>query len=108
MKRSDLINVLYELYPEFGKTLIEEFTTFFFTEIGTALQQGKRVEFRGFGSFFLKGRAERTRRNPKTGELVKVAADFYPFFQSRQAVKRKNQQPRSAEAAPLQFVFSKT
>ena len=39
-----------------------------------ALTQGERVQLVGFGSFEVKVRAERTGRNPQTGEEVKIPA----------------------------------
>lgn len=42
--------------------------------ISSVTQRGERVAIRGFGTFQKKVRAERTGRNPRTGEPVKIAA----------------------------------
>jgi len=45
-----------------------------------ALAEGRGVELRGFGSFQLRNYEAYTGRNPKTGELIKVAPKKLPFF----------------------------
>ncbi len=42
--------------------------------IATTLQEGKRVEILGFGSFSVATREARTGRNPKTGEALQIKA----------------------------------
>ncbi|MCK5719631.1 MAG: integration host factor subunit beta [Thiomargarita sp.] len=45
-----------------------------------ALENGERVEIRGFGSFSLHERAARQGRNPKTGDLVDLPKKYVPHF----------------------------
>ena len=45
-----------------------------------ALQAGDKVELRGFGSFRRRDRRPRLGRNPKTGEVVAVSAQPFPFL----------------------------
>ena len=49
-------------------------------EITQALHFGDRVEFRGFGVFYIKKRDQRTARNPKTGESIIAEKKNIPFF----------------------------
>lgn len=42
--------------------------------IAGTLQEGKRVEILGFGSFSVATREARTGRNPKTGEALQIKA----------------------------------
>ncbi|MAK09242.1 MAG: integration host factor subunit beta [Rhodobacteraceae bacterium] len=49
-------------------------------EITQALRFGDRVEFRGFGVFYVKKREERTARNPKTGEKIVTDKKNIPYF----------------------------
>jgi integration host factor subunit beta len=51
-----------------------------FSSIVEALQEGDKIELRGFGSFRVRHRASRTGRNPKTGEGVLVPAKKVPYF----------------------------
>ncbi len=53
-----------------------------FEEICQSLEDGDRVEIRGFGSFSLHHRGERIGRNPKTGEKVQVKAKAIPHFRA--------------------------
>ncbi len=38
------------------------------------LKAGEKVSFLGFGTFMVQAKAERTARNPRTGETIKVPA----------------------------------
>lgn len=51
-----------------------------FAVVGDSLAEGHNVELRGFGSFKVKDRRERTARNPKTGETVKTPRRLVPVF----------------------------
>lgn len=52
-----------------------------------SLQNGEKVELRGFGSFRLRERASRQGRNPKTGEKVYVPAKKVPYFKPGKELK---------------------
>lgn len=52
-----------------------------------SLQDGDKVELRGFGSFRLRERASRQGRNPKTGEKVFVPAKKVPYFKPGKELK---------------------
>lgn len=45
-----------------------------------ALHSDEKVELRGFGSFRIRQRDERTGRNPKTGDKVHVPPKKIPYF----------------------------
>ena len=47
-----------------------------------ALKQGDDVVLVGFGTFSVKERAERTGRNPQTGNAIKIAAAKVPGFKA--------------------------
>ena len=49
-------------------------------EITLALQLGDRVEFRGFGVFYIKKREQRVARNPKTGDKILARKKNIPHF----------------------------
>ena len=51
------------------------------------LKTGEKVQLSGFGTFEVRERAERKGRNPKTGEVVTVAACKYLAFVPAKAVK---------------------
>ena len=57
--------------------------------IGDALAGGDTVQLIGFGTFSVKQRAAREGRNPRTGEVVKIAAATVPSFKAGKALKDK-------------------
>ena len=52
-----------------------------------ALQSGDTVTLVGFGTFYVGERAERSGRNPKTGEVIKIAAARSPKFRAGKMLK---------------------
>lgn len=52
-----------------------------------ALTKGEKVQLVGFGTFEVKARAAKTARNPRTGEVIEVAASKVPAFKAGQALK---------------------
>ncbi|MCF0216285.1 MAG: integration host factor subunit beta [Fibrobacteraceae bacterium] len=63
----------------------------FLDSIIKAMTDGNNIEIRGFGRFKIKNRKERTARNPRTGEVVKVDAGIKPVFEaSRELTKALN------------------
>jgi DNA-binding protein HU-beta len=56
-------------------------------EITKALKKGDAVTLVGFGTFQVRERAERTGRNPKTGDTIKIAASKNPAFKAGKALK---------------------
>jgi len=58
-----------------------------FSSIANALQEGEKVELRGFGSFKLRRRESRAGRNPKTGAGVVVPAKQIPHFKPGKALR---------------------
>lgn len=53
------------------------------------LAAGEKVQLVGFGTFDVKKRDERSAKNPRTGEIVKVPATKVPAFKAGQALKTK-------------------
>ena len=51
------------------------------------LSKGEEVNLAGFGKFTVKARDARTARNPKTGEMVQVAATKVAKFSAAKALK---------------------
>ncbi|MDD5032934.1 MAG: HU family DNA-binding protein [Candidatus Pacebacteria bacterium] len=58
-----------------------------FDSIVSTLKKGEEVSIAGFGIFAVKARAARQARNPKTGEMVQVAATKVPKFRASKALK---------------------
>jgi len=56
-------------------------------DIVAALKQGERVNISGFGTFSVSSRAERTGRNPKTGESIQISASRSAKFRAGKQLK---------------------
>ena len=67
--------------------------------ISAALQQGDRIEIRGFGSFALNYRPPRIGRNPKSGERVDVPEKWTPHFKAGKAMRDRVEAFALAEVA---------
>ena len=64
---------IFEDYPNFYKKDLEKFFNIILNEIKYSLKKGDRVELRGFGAWSTRIQKASIRRNPKTGEKVKVS-----------------------------------
>jgi nucleoid DNA-binding protein len=62
-----------------------------FDIIHQALKNGKRIELRNFGVFFIKRRKKRIGRNPKTGEVVPIpernTVAFKPGLEMKKSIQ---------------------
>ncbi len=58
-----------------------------FTVVKKALKSGEQVSLVGFGTFVVRQRAERTGRNPRTGDEIRIAASSVPAFKPGKALK---------------------
>jgi DNA-binding protein HU-beta len=55
--------------------------------LSRALARGDTVQLIGFGTFAVASRAERTGRNPSTGEQITIKASKSPKFTAGKALK---------------------
>jgi DNA-binding protein HU-beta len=55
--------------------------------IRSSLKRGKKVTIPGFGTFTISRRKARTGRNPRTGEILKIAASKLPKFKPGKGLK---------------------
>jgi nucleoid DNA-binding protein len=71
LSKPALINQLKEKNPNLNKSEIETIIQSFLRGITLALQDGRSVELRNFGKFYLRRIKENFRaRNPKTNEII--------------------------------------
>lgn len=80
MTKSELIDQIIDQQSNLSPRDVEIAVNIILERMVDALSTGERIEIRGFGSFSLHHRDARTGRNPKTGELVKLAEKFVPHF----------------------------
>ncbi len=100
MTKRDLINELVRLHPSHSRRDAEVVVNAVFERMTEALCAGERVDFRGFGSFVVKQRRAREGRNPKTGEIVAVAAKRVPFFKVGKELKARVDQGGETSEEP--------
>ena len=86
MIKLDIIN---EVVSRTGitKTKAEMAVETVFESMKRALEQGDRIELRGFGVFNVKPRKTGIGRNPRTGAPVPVPAKRLPFFKVGKELK---------------------
>jgi integration host factor subunit beta len=89
MTKSELIENLSFTDVGLNKKEAELIVNTIFDTIGDALISGDRVEIRGFGSFTIRERDAREARNPKSGDLVKIAAKKTPFFKTGKELRER-------------------
>ena len=89
MTKSELILKLADANPHLYQRDIETLVATVFEEITHALEDGNRVELRGFGAFSTKQREARTGRNPRTGDSVEVTEKNIPFFKAGKQLREK-------------------
>jgi integration host factor subunit beta len=88
MTKSDLIAAVAEKIPGRRKKDAEVIINTIFDSMTESLQDGDRIEIRGFGSFHLRERKSRVGRNPKTSTQVSVPAKKVPFFKAGKELKK--------------------
>ena len=71
----------------FTKVRSREAVDYIFNKIANFLSEGEKIQFRGFGNFEVRERAERKGRNPQTGETIKINASKAPVFKAGTALK---------------------
>lgn len=105
MTKADIVEVIAR---GTGLTKVEAAAVIdgFMATISYALQNGDRVELRGFGTFCLRERQEKHVANPRTGKMMhiphRVVPDFKPSQKLKESVSENMQksgkfQSRSAE-----------
>jgi integration host factor subunit beta len=88
MNKSQLIEALAKA-EDLTLKKAEEVVSTVFGDMEDALIRGERVEIRGFGSFKIKHYEGYEGRNPKTGEVIHVAAKKLPFFKVGKELKER-------------------
>ena len=89
MIKSELIAALAAENPHLTQRDIERVVGVIFDRIIQALEDGGRVELRGFGAFSVRSRPARSGRNPRTGAAVEVPAKHVPFFKSGKELRAR-------------------
>ena len=89
MNKSDLVKSILKKNNKYKISEIENIVDLFFREIEKALTKGKRIEIRGFGSFFTKAREKRIGINPKNGKNIEIEKKIHPKFKMGKILFKK-------------------
>ena len=88
MSRLEIIKLLKEKNPKLSQSEIESVIDIFSKNLKKALNAGRNVELRGFGTFFIKKIKEKySARNPKTGEIIYVPEKNKVRFRASKKLK---------------------
>ena len=89
MSRERLIKQIKAKNPQLNRSEIETIINIFCDNIRNATKNGKKVELRNFGTFFIKTIKEKfSARNPKTGELIYVPEKIKLRFKASKILKK--------------------
>lgn len=86
MNKTELVNVVAAA-TEVSKKDVDAVVTATLNAIAEAMKSGDKVQLIGFGTFEAKAVAEREGRNPKTNEVIKIAACKKPAFSASKVLK---------------------
>ena len=89
MNKSDLVKSILKKNNKYKISEIENIVDLFFREIEKALTKGKRIEIRGFGSFFTKARGKRIGINPQNGKNIEIEKKIHPKFKMGKILFKK-------------------
>ena len=87
MNRSDLVDAIASRFEHLGHREAEACVKTILDAMGHTLEQGGRIEVRGFGSFSVHDRPARMGRNPRSGEAVAIPAKQVPHFKAGKALR---------------------
>jgi integration host factor subunit beta len=89
MTKSELVMRLGRRFPTLSQRDIEILVNIVLEEISETLEQGGRVELRGFGAFSVRKREPRKARNPKNGQEVKIGERFSIYFRTGKELRER-------------------
>lgn len=86
LTKAELAEMLFERVG-LNKREAKDIVDTFFEEIRDALVKGDSVKLSGFGNFQVRDKPPRPGRNPKTGEVIPIAARRVVTFHASQKLK---------------------
>ena len=86
MNKNDLVDHI-ALTADISKAAAERAIDAMLAGMTATLKLGSSVTLVGFGAFYVTERAPRSGRNPRTGEVLQIAAAKVPKFRPGKALK---------------------
>jgi integration host factor subunit beta len=87
--KSELIDRLTSKQPHLAHKDVELVVKCLLEQMSDSMENGNRIEIRGFGSFSLHYRPPKTARNPKTGETVALPSKYVPHFKPGKELRER-------------------
>ena len=103
LTKAQLAEMLYEQIG-LNKRESKDMVDAFYDLIGARLVAGDDVKLSGFGNFQMRVNAPRPGRNPRTGELIPIAARRVVTFHASQKLKEMLQPDDVGSEAPAELV----
>jgi DNA-binding protein HU-beta len=88
MRKLDIVNQIHSK-TNINRQDIKKVVESFMKEIKQSLNNGQNIYLRGFGTFELKKRAEKTARNILKNKTIKVPAHHIPKFKPSKSFKNE-------------------
>jgi integration host factor subunit beta len=89
MTKSELVYKLHARFPHLSQKEVELVINKIIGCMVTNLEEGRRIELRGFGAFSLRARDPHMARNPKNGEMVEVSERRSVYFRAGKELREK-------------------
>ena len=86
MNKTELVAAMAE-QTNLSKKDAEAALKAFIDVVSEELKKGEKIQLVGFGTFEVTERAAREGRNPRTGEMMSIAASKAPKFKAGKALK---------------------
>ena len=86
MNKTELVAAIAKK-TELSKKDAEKALKAFTDVVAEELKKGEKIQLVGFGTFEVTERAAREGRNPRTGEMMSIAASKAPQFKAGKALK---------------------
>ena len=89
MTKSELIEIIASRQSQLSVKDVELAVKTVLEHMSETLENGDRIEIRGFGSFSLHYREPRKGRNPKTGDTVELSGKYVPHFKPGKELRER-------------------
>ncbi len=87
--KRDIAEHLHRCFPDHLKEDLSEVVDIVFQSITSALEDGRRAEFRGFGSFVVHDQKGRVFKNPKTQKITECPPSRRIVFKPGKELKKR-------------------
>lgn len=87
MNKKEFVDSIAANYEHLSRAEVGRIVETILETLTTEMRRGRKVQITGFGTFGTVKRKARKGRNPRTGEVVKVAASTVPKFTAGATLK---------------------